>query len=165
MTDFLLRTFASATVAAAHAPLAVVGIVALVALAGGVAPGVPVDPVLFVVAAVAPEALLLPLVATATVAQMIGRTAVYFGGRRLGGLHAAPRSARVERMCVAFANWPRLQITALMGSALLGVPAFHVTTLVYGALRLPLRTYLTLGAAGRVLRYTAIVLASRLLIP
>ena len=159
MGELALRAIATA----GDAPFVLLAIVALVALGGGVVPGVPVEPVLLGVAAVAPDALLLPLVIVATLGQMIAKTALYAGGARLAATLSAPRRARVDRACAAFARQPRLQTVTLATSAVAGLPPFYATTLAYGALRLPLITFVTVGTAGRVIRFTALVFAPRLL--
>lgn len=164
MTEATLRALASVTEAAAHAPFFLLGLIALVALADGLAQRVPVELVLLGVAAVAPEVLLLPLVAVATVGQMLARTALYFGTGRLDVVGSPRRREAADRMCVAFANCPGIQVTTLMASAVVGIPPFDVTTRAYGAMRLPLGTFLCLGTVGRAIRFAAIVLAARLLV-
>lgn len=159
MGDVLLRAVA----AAGDAPLLLLAVVALVALGGGVVPGVPVEPVLLGVAAVAPDALLVPLVIVATVGQMIAKTALCVGGARLAATLSPQRRARVDRACTAFARRPHLRNVTLIASAIAGLPPFYATTLAYGALRLPLGTFVTVGTAGRVIRFTAVVFAPQLL--
>lgn len=164
MGDFVLRTFAQATEAAAHAPFFVLGLVALIALVGGVVFGIPVEPVLLAASAVAPEPLLFPLALAATLGQMVAKTALYGGGLRIAAALPVARRARIDRACAAFASRPRLQNTTLLASAIVGMPPFYVTTLAYGALRLPLATFVTLGTIGRAIRFTALVFAPRLLV-
>jgi membrane protein YqaA with SNARE-associated domain len=159
MTDFVLHAVAVATEAAQRAPLLVLGMIALVALGGGVVPGVPVEPVLLGVAAVSPDALLLPLVVVATVGQMIAKTLLFLGGGRLAHRLTAARRARVDRAREALARRPRLGLATLLASAIAGMPPFYVTTLAYGVLRLPLLTFVAVGTVGRVIRFTAVVLA------
>lgn len=162
MGDLVLRTIARATEAVGHAPLIVLGLVTLVALVGGVVPGIAVEPMLLALAAIAPVTLLVPLAIAATLGQMIAKTALYAGGQRLANALPAPRRARVDRACAAFASRPRLQNATLLASAIVGMPPFYVVTLAYGVLRLPFTTFVTLGTIGRAIRFSAIVFMPRL---
>ena len=106
--------------------------------------------------------LLVPLAIAATLGQMIAKTALYAGGQRLANALPAPRRARVDRACAAFASRPRLQNATLLASAIVGMPPFYVVTLAYGVLRLPFTTFVTLGTIGRAIRFSAIVFMPRL---
>lgn len=164
MSDLVLRTIARATEAVGHAPLAVVGLVALVALVGGVIPGLAVEPVLLALALIAPRTLLLPLAIAATLGQMVAKMALYGGGLRLAGALPAARRARVDNACAAFSSRPALQNSTLLASAIVGMPPFYVTTLAYGALRLPFGPFVAIGTIGRAIRFTTLVFVPRLFV-
>ena len=51
----------------------------------------------------------------------------------------------------------------MFASALFGLPPFYVMSVAAGALRLGLPAFVALGLTGRMLRFTAIFLAPRLL--
>jgi len=64
--------------------------------------------------------------------------------------------ARIARARARVAKWGNKRIALLCTSATLGLPPFLLTCLAAGALEIPYRLFVSIGLAGRILRFTAI---------
>lgn len=100
---------------------------------------------------------LLVLVLVATAGQMTGKCALYWAGRK--GNRALP--GRVEK---TLGRWrerlearPSKAAALVLVSSVIGLPPFYAMTLLAGALKMNFPLYLTIGTAGRLLRFGALV--------
>jgi len=98
----------------------------------------------------------IPLIALATLGQVIGKLPVYAASRGLAAIPGRQRRwiERVRGWVARFGNRPNL---VLATSAVLGLPPFSIISTAAGALAIPPRTFCTVVAAGRALRFTALV--------
>jgi membrane protein YqaA with SNARE-associated domain len=133
-----------------------------VSLVGGFVPLVNVEVYLVGVAAAVPHAGLVPIVLAASLGQVCAKCALYGAGS--GAWRSACGRSRALAEGVARLRAGRSGGRALVfSSALFGLPPFYVVSLAAGALRLGLPMFVALGFSGRVLRFSAILLAPRLL--
>jgi membrane protein YqaA with SNARE-associated domain len=102
------------------------------------------------------------LVLVATAGQMTGKLAIYWagrGGRRL----PSPRVAAVlERWAPRFSSGGSKAAGLIVLSSAVGIPPFFVTTLLAGAVRMHIGTFLVAGTLGRVVRFGTLVVAPEL---
>lgn len=103
-----------------------------------------------------PHPNVLPLVAVATVAQMAGKSMMYWVGRR-GGALASGRYGRAKE------RWERRFRGSAPGVALLvfvssvsGLPPFYLISTLAGAFRTSFASFLLVGSAGRFVHFTAL---------
>jgi membrane protein YqaA with SNARE-associated domain len=99
----------------------------------------------------------IPLVVLATLGQVLGKLPIYAAAR---GVTAMPgRQQRwVERMRAWVARTGNRPALVLGTSAVLGLPPFSIASTAAGALAIPPRTFCTVIAAGRALRFAALVI-------
>lgn len=107
------------------------------------------------------RAQLATLILAATAGQMAGKCIVYWVGRR----GAAASSGRIlntlQRWGARATGSPGSQLALVTASSLLGIPPFYVMSVVAGALKMRLDSFLLAGTLGRLIRFTALVLLSR----
>lgn len=108
-----------------------------------------------------PSALVL-LVIIATVGQMTGKIAVYWAGRGTANVRSPQVARAIERWQPYFAARGRNIAWLIVLSSAVGIPPFFLTTLVAGAVRMDLGTFIAAGTCGRLLRFGALVLIPHL---
>jgi membrane protein YqaA with SNARE-associated domain len=129
----------------------------LLALASGLVPFVVNMELYLIGVAVLTDASPLPIVALATTGQMLGKFAVFEVGR--GALNVAWIRRRAESSSMAaFARRPGAGLAVMATSSVTGVPPFFAVSFVAGSLGMPLARFLTVGTAGRVIRFSAVLL-------
>ena len=128
-------------------------------LLSGLFPWINSELVVIAAAALLPPELLPPLVLFATAGQMLGKTTIFAIARSTP--HRLPKGARkfLDR-AAALGRSKNKMTAALVASAVFGVPPFYLMTLAAGTLGVSLRVFVAAGAAGTLLRYTAIALAT-----
>jgi len=132
------------------------------ALAGGLVPFLNVEAYLLVVAVAVPRAEVLPLVVAAAAGQVAAKALLYGAG--LGALRPSiARRPRLEGAVARLAGAGTGARGIVFASALLGVPPFYAVSVAAGVVRLGLPGFLAIGLLGRLLRFTAILLAPRLI--
>ena len=130
------------------------------ALVSGFVPLVNTEACLVSAAVLSPGAQPFGVALAATLGQMTAKGLLYFSGRGLLRLPVRRHSSKVE----AIAERLRGRGGALIFvSALTGLPPFYAVSIAAGVLRLAPGSFLLFGLAGRLLRFTAVVLAPRLL--
>ena len=97
-----------------------------------------------------------PLIALATLGQVIGKLPVYAAARGVTAIPGRQRRwvERVRAWVARFGNRPNL---VLVTSAVFGLPPFSIISTTAGALAIPPRTFCTLVTFGRALRFTILV--------
>ena len=110
-------------------------------------------------AALLPRELLLPLVLFATAGQLVGKISVFVIAR--WSPQRLPKAARKLLDRAEGLGLSKKKMTAaLFASAVFSIPPFFLMTLAAGTLGVSLRVFVAAGAAGTLLRYTAIALAT-----
>lgn len=124
-------------------------------LSGSIFPWINSELVVIGAAAVLPRELLAPLVLLATAGQMLGKTSIFAIARWTP--ERLPEGARkfLDR-AAALGQSKNKMTAALVASAVFGMPPFYLMTLAAGTLGFSLRVFVVAGAAGTLLRYTAI---------
>jgi membrane protein YqaA with SNARE-associated domain len=108
---------------------------------------------------------LIVLAAIVAAGQTITHTTLYLSAHRLatyGEQRRAKLHARIERARAAVARWGDRSLLLLFASATLGLPPMMLVAVVSGAIGIRLRTFILVGLAGRVLRFSAIAIAATL---
>lgn len=97
-----------------------------------------------------------PLIALATLGQVIGKLPIYAAARGISAIPGRQRRwvERVRLWVARFGNRPNL---VLLTSAVLGLPPFSIISTAAGALAIPPRTFCTVIAAGRAARFSILV--------
>lgn len=107
------------------------------------------------------EALVVLLFA-ATAGQMAGKAAVYWIGRG-SSRWTTPRMARaVEQWRERFARGSNPAGLVFLSSAI-GWPPFFAVTAVAGALKIHFPTFMAAGTAGRLVRFSALIVVPKLI--
>lgn len=128
-----------------------------VGVASGIVPLVNAELYVVFLGTVAPRPLLPALVVVATLSHMVGKSVMYLAGRSLDRL---PNSAFTRRVAAARAKLehrPALGGALVFTSALTGLPPFYAVAVGSGVVRFPFAGFFALGAAGRLLRFGALV--------
>jgi len=104
-----------------------------------------------------------PLVVLATLGQVLGKLPIYAATR---GVTAVPGRQRrwVEAMRAWVARTGNRPALVLGSSAFLGLPPFSIASTAAGALAIPPRTFCTVIAAGRALRFAPLIILARCLL-
>jgi membrane protein YqaA with SNARE-associated domain len=136
----------------------------VVGLVSGLVPVLNTEAYLLAVAAFAPSDRLLPVVVLTTLGQMIAKSLLYLAGsgvfsRRLLGA----RAARIEEMKARLEQAPTGVAALVFASAAAGWPPFYLVSVAAGSLRYSLARFFLVGGSGRLLRFAAIVAATRML--
>jgi membrane protein YqaA with SNARE-associated domain len=98
------------------------------------------------------------IVALAAAGQMCAKFVLYQAGKGALSLRFV-RWERREAALRSFEKYRAHSLAVVAVSSLTGLPPFYGTSLAAGALRLPLASFLIIGAAGRIVRFTLVYLA------
>lgn len=93
--------------------------------------------------------------------QMVTHSLLFQASRgvaKAGGKRRAKLEARIERARARVARWGNKRVALLVSSAILGLPPFLLTCIAAGALAIPYRTFVSVGLAGRIVRFTGLAL-------
>lgn len=127
-------------------------------VAGSIIPFLNTEIYLLSVSALAPRAFLVPLVIAATVGQMVGKVAMFYGGR---GVLRLP-SERVRRGVLALRarleGRPRLAGAILFSSATVGVPPLYLMSIACGSVGMGLASFVVIGTVGRLIHFGVVAL-------
>ena len=124
---------------------------------GSLVPLVNTELLVISMSALAPAALLVPIVALAAVGQLTGQALLYFAGRgslRWKSLQSHPRVAALLAQMQARQRAGGL---LLFTSATAGLPPVTAMSLVSGMMRLDLPRFLAVILVGRLIRYGVLV--------
>jgi membrane protein YqaA with SNARE-associated domain len=153
-----MHTFAFAELS----PFAIFAVVVMAAVIAAASPISPLEPVMIGVAMLGRPALILPVVAIATISQMAAKTGLFLGSRKATGVLSPRKRAFLDRVGARLAGRRWLQILLVLVSAIFSLPPFYLVTITCGALRLPLRDYVVVATVGRVIRFTTLMMLPRL---
>jgi membrane protein YqaA with SNARE-associated domain len=84
------------------------------------------------------------------------------GAAKVGGRKREKLEARIARARARVERWGNKRLALLISSAVLGLPPFLLTCIAAGALQIPYRLFVTVGLAGRIVRFTAIAVIAAL---
>ncbi len=97
--------------------------------------------------------------------QMVSHSLLFHAARgvaKVGGKKREKLEARIARARARVASWGNKRIALLVTSATLGLPPFLLTCVAAGALEIRYRLFVSVGLAGRIVRFTAIALIAGL---
>ena len=127
-------------------------------VAGAIIPFLNTELYLLTVSALAPEGFIFPLVVAATLGQMIGKVAMFYGGRGVGRV----RSERVRRGVVKLrerlGGRPWLTKLVLFSSATVGLPPLYLMAVACGTLGMGVVSFFLIGTAGRLIHFAVVAL-------
>jgi membrane protein YqaA with SNARE-associated domain len=135
----------------------------LVAVVSAVVPFVYIEAYLLAVVALVPEGTATWILGpVAALGQMAGRSALYWGARGVAGACATRgEQARITGLRQRMAVMNPVAVNGFtFVSALLGFPPFILVTPAAGAAAVRFWPFMLVGFVGRVLRFTALVLAA-----
>ena len=119
---------------------------------------VPAEILLFGIAAKYTDWRVLAACAVLTAAgQMVAKVTLYYGARGAIARATGKRKAQIDRVHARLDRWKDKPLVLLFISATVGLPPFYVISLLAGALKIRLRAFLTIGMAGRVIRFAICV--------
>ena len=137
----------------------VLGAFGMCLLSGSIFPWISSELVVIGAAALLPRELLPPLVLFAAAGQIVGKTSIFAIARWTP--QRLPKGAQKFLYRAAALGHSKNKLTAaLVVSAVFSMPPFYLMTLAAGTLGVSLRAFVAAGAAGTLLRYTAIVLGT-----
>ena len=133
----------------------------VVSLLSGLIPLIHIETYLIAVAALTPAAGW-PVVLITTVGQMLAKVILYQAGRH--GLRpiAGRFRGKLERAEEAFRQHKAGPDIVVLTSAVTGFPPFYGVSVMAGVLRLPLGRFLLIATPARLLRFTLVFFAPRL---
>jgi membrane protein YqaA with SNARE-associated domain len=136
----------------------------VVGLVSGLVPVLNTEAYLLAVAALAPSDRLLPVVVLTTLGQMVAKSLLYLAGSGAGSPRfLGDRAARLDEVKQRLKRAPAGVAAVVFASAAAGWPPFYLVSLAAGSLRYSLARFVLVGGSGRLLRFAALVAASRLL--
>jgi membrane protein YqaA with SNARE-associated domain len=103
-----------------------------------------------------PNPNVLPLVAVATGAQMIGKSMMYWVGRRGSRLASGRYAQAMDRWEHRFRGSARRVGLLVFVSSASGLPPFYLISTLAGTFRTSFSSFLLMGSAGRFLHFAAL---------
>jgi membrane protein YqaA with SNARE-associated domain len=146
----------------ADAIVAAVGIYAATLVIGAISSIVPIISIeLFLVALAltghADDApVIAALVALATLGQVAGKLPIYYAARGLASIEGRHRRW-LDRFRAWTARLGNRPLGLIGASAVFGIPPFSICSTAAGALAIPVRSFCTVIALGRALRFTLLI--------
>jgi membrane protein YqaA with SNARE-associated domain len=100
----------------------------------------------------------LPIIVVLAAAGQVGaKVLLYYGAKGAIRVPTGRFRAKVERARDRVASWKKRPHAVLWSAATLGLPPFYVVSLLAGALEYRLRALLSIGMAGRTIRFGVVV--------
>jgi membrane protein YqaA with SNARE-associated domain len=128
----------------------------VVSFVSGFVPVVSLELYLVSVAAIAGSGHFLPIVASATIGQVLAKLIFYLAARGVIRLPVKESTAKLESWRVRFESHPLGEDAALFLSAFLGFPPYYLVCILAGTLHLSLVRFLATGLVGRGLRFALV---------
>lgn len=129
----------------------------VIGVASGIIPLVNAELYVLFLGTAAPRPLLPALVVVATLSHMAGKSVMYLAGRSLDRLPDSAFTRRVASARARFGERPALGGALVFASALTGIPPFYAVAVGSGVVGFSFAGFFALGAAGRLLRFGALV--------
>jgi len=127
----------------------------------GFLPFVNAEACLLSTAVLTPTAQPLAVALAATCGQMCAKGLLFLAGRGVLQLPLGRHAAHVESAAARLRG--RRSHAIVFASALTGLPPFYVISIAAGLLQMRLSSFLCIGTGGRLLRFSALAFAPRLL--
>lgn len=99
----------------------------------------------------------------AALGQMVAKVLLFFSAQGVLSLPLGRYQAKLERARGRVERWKQKPLLVTFASASLGLPPFYVVSLLAGALEIRFWPFITVGFAGRVLRFGVVALIPLLL--
>jgi membrane protein YqaA with SNARE-associated domain len=127
-------------------------------LLGSFVPLVNTELVVLGAIAIAPAELTIPIVLIAVITQMGAKSVLFCAGGGLLRLRPGKYSARLHAALQRAQACQKSGSLFLFASATIGFPPFYLTSVASGAMRVPFGRFLAIGFAGRLIRFSALVM-------
>lgn len=138
--------------------IAVLATTFAVCVAGAIIPVINTEIYLLSAAALSPPSYFAPLVIAATMGQMVGKVAMFYGGRGVVRIkHDRVRNG-VEKLRGMLEHRPWTARAVLFSSATVGLPPLYVMSVACGTIGMGVVTFFTIGTAGRLIHFAAVAL-------
>lgn len=129
-----------------------------VCVAGAIIPVINTEIYLLSAVALSPPGYLVPLVLTATLGQMVGKVAMFYGGRGVLRIKQERVRRGVEKLRSMLEHRPWTSRAVLFSSATVGLPPLYVMSVACGTIGMSVITFFVIGMVGRLLHFAAIAL-------
>lgn len=134
----------------------------LFCIAGAVIPIFNTEIYLLSVSALSPPAFVGPLVIAATLGQMLGKVAMFYGGRGIVRIRHDRVRRGVAALRARLESRPLLARAVLFSSATVGLPPLYVMSVACGTIGMGVVSFLVIGSAGRLIHFAAVAWAPQL---
>jgi membrane protein YqaA with SNARE-associated domain len=128
-----------------------------VAVASAVIPVVNIEIYLLGASALAPRAMVIPLIVAGTLGQVVGKIALYYAGTGALKLPGKRLQAALQKMNTQIQERPNTGSALVFASATLGLPPYYLVTLAAGAAKMNLPMFLLVSLVGRFIRFAIVV--------
>lgn len=129
-----------------------------VCAAGAIIPLINTEIYLLSAVALSPPSYLAPLVVAATLGQMTGKVAMFYGGRGVLRIRHDRVRNGVARLRAMLEHRPWTSRAVLFSSATVGLPPLYAMSVVCGTIGMGVATFFTIGTAGRLIHFAAVAL-------
>lgn len=133
-----------------------------VAVASAMIPVINIEIYLLGASALAPPAMVIPLIVAASLGQVIGKIGLFYAGTGALKLPGKRLKAALEKMNTQIQERPNMGNALVFVSATAGLPPFYLVTLAAGAARMNLPMFLAVSLVGRLIRFTVVVMVPQL---
>lgn len=134
----------------------------IVCFASGFVPVINAELYLLLLASMIPTSMLLPVLLLATVGQMSAKSLIYLTGKGVIHLPVKKLTTGIASMEERIERWENGAGTFIFVSAFTGFPPFYLSTFAAGTLRLRYNYFLAAGFAGRLMRFSAVIIFPQL---
>jgi membrane protein YqaA with SNARE-associated domain len=97
------------------------------------------------------------IVLLAALGQMVAKIILYYAALGMFELPSGRHKAKIEAARARMEKWRDKPTWVLAVSSTTGLPPFYLVSLAAGALKIRLRTFLTIGMIGRVVHFSVVV--------
>lgn len=133
-----------------------------VAVASALVPVINIEIYLLGASALAPPAMVVPLIVAGTLGQVIGKIGLFYAGTGALKLPGKRLRAALEKMNAQMQERPHVGNVLVFVSATAGLPPYYLVTLAAGAARMNLPMFLLVSLVGRLIRFTVVVMVPQL---
>ena len=128
-----------------------------VAVLSAVIPVINIEIYLLGASALAPRAMVIPLIVAGTLGQVLGKIALYYAGTGALKLPGKRLQAAMQKMNTQMQERPHMGGALVFVSATSGLPPYYLVTLAAGAAKMNLPMFLLISLVGRLIRFTVVV--------
>jgi len=128
------------------------------AVVSAVVPAVNAEVVLLAASAALPLRYAWVLVVAATLGQMVGKVAMFYGGRGVKFLQRGRLKAKVDALGELMRHRNGATGWFVLTSAATGLPPFYIVSVASGLTGVPVTQFAVLGTLGRFIRFAVVVM-------